>query len=262
MYSDYLPEDVFPPLKCLCFASPVLPLLVLSKVLYIYYHFSILKTVWVSVYYHPFAIEKVKALISEVSTGEKCLPFSLLNAPLWRDSYWAPPQTSCLARWEGRDDSSFGSTWEKKCMLSSTSFSLIWRMPLDSSQWLWLILQPLVSVGCSCPAEPVGCVCVGLSVVSDSLWCHGLLPARLLCPWDSPDQNTEVDCHSLLQKIFPTQGLNSGLLYGRQILYCVSYCLVNLSSIAHILSMSLIQFRFFCFSGFFLLTFRNFFNEI
>ena len=24
-------------------------------------------------------------------------------------------------------------------------------------------------------------------------------PARLLCPWDSPGKNTEVDCHALLQ---------------------------------------------------------------
>ena len=35
------------------------------------------------------------------------------------------------------------------------------------------------------------CVCVRVcsSVVSDSLWPSGLLPARLLCQWDSPDKN-------------------------------------------------------------------------
>ena len=47
---------------------------------------------------------------------------------------------------------------------------------------------------------------------------HGLWPARILCPWDSPGKNTEVGCHSLLQGIFVTQGLNSGLLYCRQTL--------------------------------------------
>ena len=36
--------------------------------------------------------------------------------------------------------------------------------------------------------------------------------ARLLCPWGSPDMNTGVGCHFLLQGIFPTQGLNLGLL--------------------------------------------------
>ena len=28
---------------------------------------------------------------------------------------------------------------------------------------------------------------------------HGLQPARLLCPWDSPGKNTGVGCHFLLQ---------------------------------------------------------------
>ena len=37
------------------------------------------------------------------------------------------------------------------------------------------------------------------SVVSDSLWPHGLQPAKLLCPWDSPGNNTGVGCHALLQ---------------------------------------------------------------
>ena len=28
---------------------------------------------------------------------------------------------------------------------------------------------------------------------------HGLWPARLLCPWDSPGKNAGVNCHALLQ---------------------------------------------------------------
>ena len=36
----------------------------------------------------------------------------------------------------------------------------------------------------------------------------GLKPTRLLHPWDSPGKNTGVDCHFLLQGIFPTQGSN------------------------------------------------------
>ena len=39
------------------------------------------------------------------------------------------------------------------------------------------------------------------SVVSDSLWPHGLYS-----PWNSPGQNTGVGSLSLLQGIFPTQG--------------------------------------------------------
>ena len=64
---------------------------------------------------------------------------------------------------------------------------------------------------------------VSRSVVSNSLRPHGLQPARLLCPWDSPGTNTGVDCHFLLQGIFPTQGSNQGLLHCRQILYCLSH---------------------------------------
>ena len=52
------------------------------------------------------------------------------------------------------------------------------------------------------------------SVMSDSMWRHGLQPA-----WDSPGKNTGGGGHSLLQGIFPTQGLNLHLLHCRQILY-------------------------------------------
>ena len=42
---------------------------------------------------------------------------------------------------------------------------------------------------------------------------QGLQPARLLSPRDSPGENPGVGCHFLLQLIFPTQGLNPGLLH-------------------------------------------------
>ena len=35
--------------------------------------------------------------------------------------------------------------------------------------------------------------------MADSLRPHGLQPARLLCPWDSPGKNIAVGCHLLLQ---------------------------------------------------------------
>ena len=50
--------------------------------------------------------------------------------------------------------------------------------------------------------------------------CDPTRSCRLLCPWDSPDKNPGVRCHSLFQRIFPTQGSNPGLLHRRQILYC------------------------------------------
>ena len=42
-------------------------------------------------------------------------------------------------------------------------------------------------------------------------------------PWDSPGRNIGVGGHALLQGIFPTQGLNPGLLYCRWIVYQLSH---------------------------------------
>ena len=50
------------------------------------------------------------------------------------------------------------------------------------------------------------------SVASDPLRPHGLWPARLLCPRDSPGKNTAAGCHALLQGIFLTQRSNPHLL--------------------------------------------------
>ena len=57
-----------------------------------------------------------------------------------------------------------------------------------------------------------GALCVSHLVASDSLQPCGLQYARLLCPWNSPGKDTGVGCHSLLQRIFSTLGLNPGLL--------------------------------------------------
>ena len=47
---------------------------------------------------------------------------------------------------------------------------------------------------------------------SNSLRPYEPQPTRLLCPWDSPGNNTGVGCHALLQGIFPTQVSNPPLL--------------------------------------------------
>ena len=56
------------------------------------------------------------------------------------------------------------------------------------------------------------------SVTSRSLRPHGLHS-----PWNSPGQNSGVGSLSLLQGIFPTQGLNPGLPHCRWILYQLSH---------------------------------------
>ena len=73
-----------------------------------------------------------------------------------------------------------------------------------------------------------------------TLQTHRLYSTRFLCPWNSPDKNTGVCCHSLLQGIFPTQGSNLGLPHCKQILFCLShqvnlYCII----ISHIFTTQL-----------------------
>ena len=58
-----------------------------------------------------------------------------------------------------------------------------------------------------------------VSEVSHSVLSDFLQPRGLFGLWKSPDQNTGVGSLSLLQGIFPTQGLNPGLLHCRWILY-------------------------------------------
>ena len=56
------------------------------------------------------------------------------------------------------------------------------------------------------------------SVMSDSLWLHGLYSL-----WNSLGQNTGVGSLFLLQGIFPTQGCSPRLPHCRQILYQLSH---------------------------------------
>ena len=64
------------------------------------------------------------------------------------------------------------------------------------------------------------CAVLGRSVVSDSLRpLVGLWPTRLPCPWGFTRQEYWSGLPCLLQGIFPTQGLNPGLLHCRWILY-------------------------------------------
>ena len=79
-------------------------------------------------------------------------------------------------------------------------------------------LPPMGSQSRTWLKRPSSSSSVSRSAVLDSVWPHGLWPTRLLCPWDSPRNNTGVDCHSLLQRIFPIQESNLGLLHCRQIL--------------------------------------------
>ena len=61
-----------------------------------------------------------------------------------------------------------------------------------------------------------------------------LQPHILYSPWNSLGQNTGVGSLSLLEGIFPTQGLNQGLLHCRQILYQLSLPSLQFSSVTQL----------------------------
>ena len=63
-----------------------------------------------------------------------------------------------------------------------------------------------VAQSCLTLSDPMDCSLLGFSV-------HG----------NSPCKNTGVGCHALFQGIFPTQGLNPGLLHCGWILYHLSH---------------------------------------
>ena len=80
----------------------------------------------------------------------------------------------------------------------------------------WELRAFLLSFLCRCTAWAC--------VVKVSQLCPILCdPLGLYSPWNSPSQNTGVGSRSLLQGIFPTQGLNLGLPHCRQILYQLSH---------------------------------------
>ena len=100
--------------------------------------------------------------------------------------------------------------WEWKIKFSYVESEVSWEM------WRWQLIVALNT-------ERSEKWSVSCSVMSKSLQVHGLQPIRLLCPSDSPGKNTVMGCHSLLQGIFPTLGVNPGLLHCRQTLYHLSH---------------------------------------
>ena len=67
------------------------------------------------------------------------------------------------------------------------------------------------------------CTYMKVASKSCSVMYDSLQPLGLYSLWNSSGQNTGMGSHSLLQGIFPTQGLKPGLIHCRQILYQLKY---------------------------------------
>ena len=70
------------------------------------------------------------------------------------------------------------------------------------TSFYWVFTYSWCTLGMMCTLTQL------CSVMSNSFWPHGLLPARLPFPMGFPGKNTGVGCHFLLQENFLTQGSN------------------------------------------------------
>ena len=98
--------------------------------------------------------------------------------------------------------------WELWFVVQSLSHVLLFATPWTAAGQASLSSPQRAGGGMGHGSESVH-ACAQLCL---TLRPHGLQPARLLCPWDSPSKNTGVGCHAFLQGIFSTQGLNPHLL--------------------------------------------------
>ena len=131
----------------------------------------------------------------------------LESSSLWR-SLFNNVKPACLSRssWPRENALSYSAT----LLCLSSSFHLL--QPDSRSQNSQRSTTHFSFTTPKLPGESVS-----RSVMSNSVtpW---TVATRLLCPWNSPGKNTGVGSHSFLQGIFPTQGLNLGLLHCMQIL--------------------------------------------
>ena len=157
---------------------------------------------------------RVSQHMKTLSVQKPWAPFCCLSYCHWTcdvgsgNSFYSSYSRICFLKWEDSSQEAFLTknelwilTYDDACVGIAIIISYI-----SSSGSLALKLRILVSM-CVCV-----CVCVCARSVVHSLWPHRLYLARLLSPWDFPGRNIAVGSHSLLQGIFPIQGLNPHLL--------------------------------------------------
>ena len=120
---------------------------------------------------------------------------------LYEDSRGGPFPTSLVLRFP----------WLVAASLQSLPL-FMWLLPMAPCPHLAIFISSYENT------NRIGCESESRSVVPDSLQ-----PRGPYSPWNSPGQNPGVGSLSLLQGIFPTEGLNSGLPHCRQILYQLSH---------------------------------------
>ena len=97
------------------------------------------------------------------------------------------------------------------------------NLPNPGVKCLCLLHWQATSLPLVPPGKPLYIMRVVNKSESRSVMSNYLQPHELYSPWNSPGQNTGEGSLSLLQGMFPTQGLNPGLLHCRQVLYQLNH---------------------------------------
>ena len=124
-----------------------------------------------------------------------------------------------------------GSLWPSWTVVHQTPLSIGFSRQKYRRGLIFSIPGYLLDLGIK---TPISCIsCIGRFFTTAPLGkseklkvtqsCPTLWPYGLHSPWNSPGQYTGVGSLSLLQGIFPTQGLNWVLMHCRQILYQLSH---------------------------------------
>ena len=122
-----------------------------------------------------------------------------------------------------REDGKYTGILERCCRFSSRPFLLFSH---------WAVSNSLQSHGLQHTRLPMSFTISQsfFKLMSLTWWCHPTwlfvtswtVAHQAPCPWNSLGKNTPVGSQFLLWKIFPTQGLNLGLLHYKQTLYWLS----------------------------------------
>ena len=125
---------------------------------------------------------------------------------------------------ENKGDSKI-TLWSIICILISRNLSAILKrwVSLPQGRESFLLSPSVLKDPCHRAVAKWREVKWSGSVLSDSLWPHGLQPTGLLHPWDFPGKNSGVGSHFPLQGNLLTKGSNLGLLHCWQTLYCLSH---------------------------------------
>ena len=115
---------------------------------------------------------------------------------------------------------SSSNVWKRKVKVKSLS-----RVQLLATPWTAAHQTP-PTMGFSRQSTGVGCHCLLRNNAATNIKVKVLVAqsgptvaCRLHCLWNSSGKNARVGCQALLQRIFPTQEPNPGLLHCRRILY-------------------------------------------